>query len=137
MNAARVRLSTLLRLAAPDIIRALAEEAARSTNAQGASADEYEVFLARFTPRALDAVGADDQRRSQMLAAMSMVDGGVPVRPVPPVARVGLLSIGLRLGREHIEKITVGDPDSGAVLREFDLFGAALRASVAPLAARA
>lgn len=140
MNAARIRLSTLLRLGSPQIIRLLAEEAARAANAADAplstSADEYEAFIARLVPRALDAVGADDRERASMLASLAQANTGVPIRPVPPVARVGLLSIGLRVSREHIERTMSGTPEAASILAEFDVFARDLRAAAAPLAAR-
>ncbi|HEY3217463.1 MAG TPA: hypothetical protein VGK15_00080 [Candidatus Limnocylindria bacterium] len=140
MNAARVRLSTLLRLGAPEIIRMLAEEAAGAANAEGSrlhtSADEYEAFLARLVPRALDAVGANDRERPAMLVSLARGETGVPIRPVPPVARVGLLSIGLRVSREHVERTVAGQPEAAAILKEFDDFARDLRAALAPLAAR-
>jgi len=140
MNTARIRLSTLLRLGSPQVIRLLAEEAARAANAEDAavrtSADEYEAYISRLVPRALDAVGADDRERTVMLASLAQTHAGVPIRPVPPVARVGLLSIGLRVSREHIEQTVAGTPEADAILAEFDLFARDLRASAAPLAAR-
>lgn len=140
MNTARIRLSTLLRLGSPQIIRLLAEEAARAANAEDAavrtSADEYEAYISRLVPRALDAVGADDRERTRMLASLAQTNAGVPIRPVPPVARVGLLSIGLRVSREHIERTVAGTPEADAILAEFDLFARDLRASAAQLAAR-
>jgi hypothetical protein len=140
MNAARVRLSTLLRLGGPEIIRMLAEEAATAASSQDApsptSADEYEAFLARLVPRALDAVGAGYRYRPAMLASLARGETGVPIKPVPPVARVGLLSIGLRVAREHVERTVAGQPESDAILKEFDLFAWDLRAALAPISAR-
>src|SRR5258705_13733832 len=140
MNAARVRLSTLLRLGAPELIRMLAEEAASAATAEGSphptSADEYEAFLARLVPRALDAVGASDRDRAVMLASLAQGQTGVAIKPVPPVARVGLLSIGLRVSREHIERTVAGQPEAGMILKEFDDFARDLRSALAPLAAR-
>jgi len=140
MNAARIRLSTLLRLGSPQIIRLLAEEAARAANAEDApvstSADEYEAYISRLVPRALDAVGADDRERAIMLASLAQTNAGVPIKPVPPVARVGLLSIGLRVSREHIERTVAGTPEADAILAEFDLLARDLRVASAPLATR-
>jgi len=139
VDTARARLATLLRLAAPDIVRALAEEAARSVSSETSSVrsspDEYETWIARLLPRALDAVGAEDGERAQLLASLAQ-ESGASVRVVPPVARVGLLSIGLRLARGHVERTLAGQPEAAAILREFDLFAAALRASVVPMSAR-
>ncbi len=140
MNAARIRLSTLLRLGSPKIIRLLAEEAARAANAEDApqrtGADEYEAYIARLVPRALDAVGADDRERTAMLKSLAEANGGVAIRPVPPVARVGLLSIGLRVSREHVERTVAGSPEAAGILAEFDLFARDLRAVTAPLGTR-
>jgi len=140
MNPARARLATLLRLAMPDILQEVAEEAARSTNAASAivraTAQEYETWMWRFVPKAIEAVGADDQQRAAILASFAMVESNSTVRPVPPVARVGLLSIGIHLGRAQIERLAGEGPEADALMREFDLFTAALTASVAPLAAR-
>ena len=139
MNSARVRLSTLLRLGAPEIIRMLAEEAASAATAEGpglrTTADEYEAFLARLVPRALDAVGAGDRERTVMLVALARGETGVVIRPVPPVARVGLLSIGLRVSRDHVERTVAGQPETDAILKEFDMFARDLSAALAPFAA--
>jgi hypothetical protein len=140
MEVARARLATLMRLAMPDIVRAVAEEAARSTNTASAvvrsTAQEYETWIWRFVPRAIEAIGSDDQHRAALLGSFAMVESPPTVRPVPPLARVGLLSIGLHLAREHVERLVGNTPEAADVLREFDLFDVALRASVAPLAAR-
>ena len=140
MNPARARLATLLRLAMPDILQEVAEEAARSTNAASAvvraTAQEYETWIWRYVPKAIEAVSADDEQRAAILASFAMVEANPTVRPVPPVARVGLLSIGIRLAREQIEKLAGDSAEADPVLREFDLFAATLRTSVAPLAAR-
>jgi hypothetical protein len=140
MNAARIRLSTILRLGAPDIIRLLAEEAARASNMEGSprhtSADEYEALIARFVPRVLDAVGSDDRARAQTLATIVQPAPDVAVQPVPPVARVGLLSIALKVSRGHVERMTAGQPEAAAILAEFDVFAAAMRAALSPLPAK-
>jgi hypothetical protein len=139
MESARARLATLLRLAMPDVLQEVAEEAARSTNAAGAvvraNAQEYEAWMWRFVPKAIEAVSANDQQRASILASFAMVESSPTVRPVPPVARVGLLSIGVRLGHEKIARLAGEGAEADAVMREFDLFVAALRASVATLAA--
>src|SRR6266852_2675522 len=117
MNAARIRLSTIMCLRAPEIVRLLAEEAARASNMEGSprrsSADEYEALIARSMPRVLDAVGADDRARAQMLESLAQPTP-VPVQPVPPLARVGLLSIGLKVSREHVARTVAGQPEAGA-----------------------
>jgi hypothetical protein len=140
MNPARMRLATLLRLAMPDILQQVAEEAARSTNTAGAvvraTAQEYETWMWRFIPKALEAVSVDDQQRAAILASFAMVESTPTVRPVPPVARVGLLSIGVRLGREQIERLAGDSPEAPEIMREFDLFVATLRASATALATR-
>ncbi|TMC55303.1 MAG: hypothetical protein E6J19_13310 [Chloroflexi bacterium] len=139
MNSARMRLATLLRLAMPEILQQVAEEAARSTNAASAvvraTAQEYEAWMWRYVPKAIEAVSADDQQRGAILGSFAMIESNPTVRPVPPVARVGLLSIGVRLGRERIEQLAGDSPEAAEVMREFDLFTAALRASVATLVA--
>jgi len=141
MNPARARLATLMRLAMPDIVRAISEEAARSTNTASAvvraTAQEYETFLWRYVPRTIEAIGSDDAERAALLGSFAMIETTATVRPVPPVARVGLLSIAMRLARDHVERLAGEGQEAEELLREFDLFAAALRASVAPLAARA
>jgi hypothetical protein len=140
MNAARIRLSTILRIGAPDIIRLLAEEAARVSSRDASprrsGADEYEALIARFVPRVLDAVGAEDRARAQMLASLAQPGPEAAVQPVPPLAQVGLLSIGLKVGREHVERTVAGQPEAAAILGEFDLFGVALRGTLNPLPAK-
>jgi hypothetical protein len=140
MNAARIRLSTIMRLGAPEIIRLLAEEAAAASNMEGSprrsSADEYEAVIARSVPRVLDAVGADDRARAQMLESLAQPGPEVAVQPVPPLARVGLLSIGLKVSREHVERTVAGQPEAAAIVAEFDLFAAALRATASRLPAK-
>jgi len=139
MNAARIRLSTIMRLRAPEIVRLLAEEAARASNMEGSprrsSADEYEALIARSMPRVLDAVGADDRARALMLESLAQPTP-VPVQPVPPLARVGLLSIGLKVSREHVARTVAGQPEAGAILAEFDLFAVALRSALSGLPAK-
>jgi hypothetical protein len=140
MNAARIRLSTIMRIGAPEIIRLLAEEAANASNMEGSprrsGADEYEALIARSMPRVLDAVGADDRARAQMLESLAQPAPAVPVQPVPPLARVGLLSIGLKVSREHVERTVAGQAEAGAILAEFDLFAAALRGALSGLPAK-
>ena len=140
MNTARVDLSILLRRASPDIVRALAEEAARSISlkgaVRGATPEVYEAWLNARMLRALDAIAADDDVRARTLASLAVPDPATPVPPVPPLARVGLVSIGLHLARAHVERATAGRPDAAEIMREFDLFDAALRASYAAIAPR-
>jgi len=137
MSPARQRLATLLRLAMPSILQQLAEEAARSTNAAGAvvrtTAQEYENFMWRYIPKAIEAVSADDQQRATILGSFAMIEPNPTARPVPPVARVGLLSMGIRLGREQIVQLAGEGPDAAELVREFDLFVASLQASVGAL----
>ena len=141
MTPARARLATLLRLAMPDILQQVAEEAARSTNTVGAvvraTAQEYEAWMWRYVPKAIEAASADDDQRAAILASFALIETNPTVRPVPPVARVGLLAIGVRLGREQIERLAGTSADAALVMSEFDEFVTALRASVSALAARA
>ena len=140
MNSARVDLSIILRRASPDIIRALAEEAARSItvdgSTSGANVNDYEAWMNTRMRGALDAVAADDDQRARTLMSLAAADPGASVRPIPLLARVGLLSIGLRLARAQTERATVGQADAAEIMREFDLLDAALRSSYAAFAAR-
>ncbi|HET7699682.1 MAG TPA: hypothetical protein VFM06_02310 [Candidatus Limnocylindria bacterium] len=136
MDADRVRLSILVRRAAPEIVRALVEEAARSTSADSATAAERRELLAdriaRGLPVALDAIAADDVLRSRLLASLAeRASANEPVA-IPPLVRAGLVAIGLRLAREHLARAVAGEPGADGVLRELDTYAAAVREAIAP-----
>ena len=73
---------------------------------------------------------ADDATRSRVLQALTLrelEDLRVPL--IPPVARVGLLEIGIRLGRAEVVAAAQGRTDGAAIIREFDTFATQLRAA--------
>ncbi len=136
MDADRVRLSILVRRAAPEIVRALVEEAARSTSADSATAAERSALLAgriaRDMPVALDAIAADDVQRARLLSSLAEhMSADEPVA-IPPLVRAGLLSIGLRLTRERLSRAVAGEPGADGVLRELDTYAAAVREAILP-----
>lgn len=138
MNADRVRLSILLRRTAPALTRALAREAARASQRDEAAvdslADRYALWIGRSTPRALDAIAADDVVRARLLASLTTEVPPGGVEPIPPVARVGLMRIGLRTAREHLRDATADEADAPRLMAEFDRYAEAIESALAPLA---
>jgi hypothetical protein len=125
----RLALSGILRRVSPGIIKRIVEEAAR---ASGASADDlraYEAMMLAMTPPVLDAIAADDKARADLLVtlAIEQSEGAIAVPSVPPVARVGLLEIGIRLGRQEIVAATRGRTDAEEIIHEFEVLADQLR----------
>lgn len=86
--------------------------------------------MARMTPTILDLIAADDQTRARVLPALTLRElEDLHLPRIPPVARVGLLEIGIRLGRAEVAAAAQGRPDAAAILREFDAFATQLRAA--------
>lgn len=118
-------LSAILRRAEPRIVGQIADEAARSVHAPETVA-AYRAWMDSVAPIALDAIAADDAQRARLLAEFGTVDVD-SLRTVPPVARVGLLEIGIRLAHEEIERETASRPDALEVQAEFRRFAEQLR----------
>lgn len=131
---ARIRLSVILRSAAPLIIERIVAEAARSSGAGSDDVRAYEALMRQLAPAILDAVAAGDDVRARTFEALATVDVDGMNR-VPPVARVGLLEIGLRLARTEIDVASRGRPDGDSVLRELDVLAGQLRRALVSLGA--
>ena len=125
----RFALSAILRASTPGIVRKIVEEAARSSGATPDDVRAYERVLLEMTPPVLDAVGANDEVRVRTFMALADTQFS-GVKPVPPVARVGLLEIGIRLGYEEIAERTKGRADALAIEQEFETLVSQLRGAV-------
>lgn len=122
----RFALSAILRVATPGIIRRIVEEAARSSGATPDDVRAYERFITEMTPAVLDAVAANDEVRLRTF--MSLADTQVSnIKPVPPVARVGLLEIGIRLGHTEVTAAVKGRSDATRIEQEFEILVSQLR----------
>lgn len=130
----RIRLSVILRSAAPLIIERIVAEAARSSGAGSDDVRAYEALMRQLAPAILDAVAAGDDVRARTFGALATVDVDGMNR-VPPVARVGLLEIGLRLARTEIEIASRGRPDGDGVVSELDVLAGQLRSALVALGA--
>ena len=129
----RFALSAVLRTAMPTIVRRIVEEAARSSGASPDDVRAYERVLLENIPPVLDAVAANDEIRLKTFMQMrEMQLSGV--KPVPPVARVGLLEIGLRLGHAEITERVKGRADALRIEQEFETLAAQLRGAMAAFA---
>jgi hypothetical protein len=125
----RFALSAILRPATPGIIRRIVEEAARSSGARADEVRAYEAMMLEMTPPVLDLIAANDEERATALAALAVgqAEGRLPVPSLPPVVRVGLLEIGIRLGREVVTTAVAGRADGAAIAREFEVLAGQLR----------
>lgn len=121
-------LSAVLRRAAPRIVAQIADEAARSVHAPEV-ASTYAAWMSEVGGIVLDAVAADDLQRSRLLAEFGAVDAGA-VLAVPPVARVGLLEIAVRLAHEEIARETATRSDALQIQAEFRRFADELRTAL-------
>lgn len=122
----RFALSAILRTATPVILRRVVDEAARSSAATPDDVRAYERLLRELTPTVLDAVAANDEVRLRTF--MSLRDTQFSnVKPVPPVARVGLLEIGIRLGSNEVANAVKGRTDAARIEQEFEILVAQLR----------
>ena len=85
--------------------------------------------MLEMTPPVLDAIAANDEQRATTLAALAVAqaEGTLPVPSVPPVVRVGLLEIGIRLGREVVAAAAAGRADGAAITHEFEILAGQLR----------
>ena len=130
MDHTRSTLAAIVRRATPDIIVLIAQEAARSS---GASPDErrgYETFLSAAAAPILEIVDASDEERERAIASALPRIALQRARAVPPVARVGLLEIGLRLARAEIARVADSDEQRVALEAELATLGAQLRGAV-------
>jgi hypothetical protein len=127
----RFALSAILRPAVPGIIKRIVDEAVRSSGASSAEARAYEALMLEMTPPVLDAIAASDERRLMVMAglAQGQAEGTLPIPAVPPVARLGLLEIGVRLGREEVTAATRDRADGPSIMREFEILVGQLRAA--------
>ncbi len=103
--ATRAVFTSVLREVAYGVIRTLAVEAARSTaqRADPALVPRYEQWLRAFVPAALRVAEAPDAERPRLLDEMLRVEPPA-IDAVPPVARFGLLSLGMRLTRAAVRE---------------------------------
>lgn len=122
-------LSAIIRRAAPGIIDRIAEEAARSSRARPEDVARYRDWMNAAAPIALDAIAVDDAQRAGLMTAFAEVQADA-VPPVPPVARVGLLEIGIRLAHEVVAAETAQRADAVEVELEFRRFAEQLRAAL-------
>jgi hypothetical protein len=125
----RFALSAILRPATPGIITRIVEEAARSSGARADDVRAYEALMLEMTPPVLDVIAANDEQRATALAALAIgqAEGQLPAPSIPPVVRVGLLEIGIRLGREVVTTAVAGRADGSAIAREFEVLAGQLR----------
>ena len=125
----RLALSAILRPATPGIIKRIVEEAARSSGARIEDVKAYETMMLEMTPPVLDAVAANDEQRATTLASLAIgqAEGRLPVPSIPPVVRVGLLEIGIRLGREVVTAAAASRADGAAITHEFEVLAGQLR----------
>ena len=127
---ARLALSAILRPVTPGILKNIVAEAAKTSGSSPQDLGTYEALMAQMTPAVLDVVAADDVTRSRALQALTLRElEDLHVPDIPPVARVGLLEIGIRLGRAEVVAAAQGRPDGAAIIREFDTFATQLRAA--------
>src|SRR5438270_9820072 len=134
---ARASLATILRRATPDIVVRVAQEAARSSGATIDERQAYETFLSAAAAPILDVVPADDGERERAFAAVLPRLALQRARTVPPVARVGLLEIGLRLARTEIARVAATDQDRAALERELAILGEQLWGAVTAMCGEA
>jgi hypothetical protein len=122
----RFALSAILRAATPSMIRQIVEEAARSSGATPDDVRAYERVLHDKIPTVLDAVAANDEVRLRTFMALRETQTS-GIRPVPPVARVGLLEIGIRLGSAEVTNAVKGRADAARIEQEFETLISQLR----------
>jgi hypothetical protein len=125
----RLALSGILRPVTPGIIRRIVDEARRASGASPSDLRSYEAMMLAMTPPVLDAIASDDKAREDLLAmlAIKQSEGALPLPPVPPVVRVGLLEIGIRLGRAEVAAATSDRADGSEIMREFEILADQLR----------
>ena len=127
---ARARLASILRRATPGIVVLVAQEAARSSGATVDERQAYETFMSSAAAPILEVVAAEDREREHAFATILPRLALQRARTVPPVARVGLLEIGLRLARTEIARVAATDDDRAALERELAILGEQLRGAV-------
>jgi len=126
----RFALAAILRPVTPGILKSIVAEGAKSSGATPQDLGKYEALMAQMTPPVLDLIAADDATRTRALQALTLQElEDINVAVVPPVARVGLLEIGIRLGRAEVVAAAQGRPDGAAIIREFDVLATQLRAA--------
>ena|SRR5438105_5284424 len=130
---ARATLATILRRATPHIVVLVAQEAARSSGASSDDRRTYEAFLASAAAPILEVVPASDAERERAFATALPRLVLQRARVVPPVARVGLLEIGLRMARTDIAREAASDDERVTLERELATLGDQLRAAVSAM----
>jgi hypothetical protein len=134
IESARLVLSAILRRAAPAIISRVADEAATAAGRPDVR-EAYVALMEACAPDALDAVGSNDRERARLLSSLATTDAaGAP--PVPPLARAGLLEIGLRLAYDIVAREAAAHPDGGLIESEFIVLAHQMRDALAALAGR-
>ena len=129
----RFALSAILRGATPRVLRLILDEAARSSGGTPDDVRAYERVLNEMTPPVLDAIAANDEARLRIFMGLrEMQLSGV--KPVPPVARVGLLEIGIRLGQVEVTNAVKGRADALRIEQEFETLCSQLRGAAAAFA---
>jgi hypothetical protein len=132
----RTALAAALGASVDGILVRLAEEAARSSTLgsepESEVVDSYLDWMRAFVPAALDAAAADDQHRAELLKRWATTTPPTHLRAVPPVARRGLFTLGIRLAREEVAAYAraTGKSES-ALVNEMDRFTEAMAATLA------
>jgi hypothetical protein len=127
-------LSAVLRRAAPSIITRVADEAATSAG-RPEMRPAYVAFMEACAPDVLDAVASNDRERTRLLATLATTD--VADTPsVPPLARAGLVEIGLRLGYDVVAREAAAHPDGGLIESEFMVLAHQMRDALATVAGK-
>jgi len=125
-------LSAMLRRAAPTIITRVADEAAASAG-KPELRDVYVALMEACAPDTLDAIASNDRERARLLSTLVTTDvAGMP--PVPPLARAGLVEIGLRLAYDIVARETATHPDGGLVESEFVVLAHQMRETLSAIA---
>src|SRR5437870_5607725 len=130
---ARETLATILRRATPDIVVLVAQEAARSSGATITERHAYEAFMSSAAAPILDVVTASDAERERAFTTFLPRIALDRARAVPPIARVGLLEIGLRLARTEIGRVATTEEERAGLERELGTLGDQLRGAISAM----
>lgn len=126
----RADLVALVRPRVEEIIRRIAEECARAASGGAldrALADSLTAAMLELAPAWVDALEASDAERADRLLLLQGRGLGPRFRAVPPLARVGAVSYGLRITRAAVVEVcaAAGRP-AAPLIEELDLFEHAL-----------